>query len=202
MMDPIEKVVPLHHSGIQTNTENSIEATNQKDALTLFEKVKQRLLNVNEWHHFAGTPSAEFQLTDDKGNEVQRPIRKGDHFKINIPAPKSVSGEGSDWVRVEEVEMKKDQDLEWVAIHVRPATNPGNELKDVAHFFTNEATSSFVVRREGNTITAGVYGRNEKPNTETEKVIDKIRNTAVAAGAISGFAKLQWKGLVNGLTDI
>ena len=56
-----------------------------------------------------------------------------------------------------------------------------------------------MVKREHTTVTAGVYGRNEKPNTKAETITDKARNTAVATGAITGFAKLQWKSLVNGL---
>jgi hypothetical protein len=69
----------------------------------------------------------------------------------------------------------------------------------VAHFFDEQSSSSFVVKREGKKITGGIYGRNEKPNTDTEKLVDKIRNIAVAGGAISGLSKLQWKSLVNGL---
>ena len=83
-------------------------------------------------------------------------------------------------------------------MRVRPATNPNNDRQDVAHFFSDEATSNFMVKREGTTITAAVYGRNEKPNTGAEKAVDKARNTAVATGAVSGFSKLQWKSLVNG----
>ena len=71
----------------------------------------------------------------------------------------------------------------------------------VWHFFTEEASSCFLVKREKNTVTAGVYGRNEKPNTAAETFIDKARNTAVAAGAMTGFSKLQWKSLVNGLME-
>jgi hypothetical protein len=44
-----------------------------------------------------------------------------------------------------------------------------------------------------------VHGRNEKPNTEANAVIDKTRNTMVATGAIVGFSSAQWKSLVNGL---
>ena len=57
----------------------------------------------------------------------------------------------------------------------------------------------FVVKREQATVTAGVYGRNEKPNTKAETIVDKARNTTIATGAITGLAKLQWKSLVNGL---
>jgi hypothetical protein len=56
-----------------------------------------------------------------------------------------------------------------------------------------------MVKREHNKVTAAVYGRNEKPNTKTETVTDKARNAAIAGGAVTGFSKLQWKRLVNGL---
>jgi hypothetical protein len=44
-----------------------------------------------------------------------------------------------------------------------------------------------------------VHGRNEKPNTNSDAVADKIRNTLVGLGAIAGFSKIQWKNLVKGL---
>jgi hypothetical protein len=69
----------------------------------------------------------------------------------------------------------------------------------VAHFFSDEATSNFIVQRRGLEVIAAVLGRNEKPNTGAEKIIDKARNTAVATGAVTAFSKLQWKSLVNGL---
>ena len=126
-------------------------------------------------------------------------VQKGDHFKIDVPGPGSLTGDGYDWVQVEAIEEKEDKNQQNIALLVRPATNPGNDHKDVAHFFSDEATSCFMVKRENDTVTAGVYGRNEKPNTAAETLVDKARNTAIATGAITGFAKLQWKSSVNGL---
>lgn len=190
--------VPENSTGAETNTEESIELENADAARKIFMIAKERLLSVNQWHKLAGKASADFQLTDSKGNEVDRAARIGDHFKIDLPAPGSKTGEGHDWVKIEAMEENENM----VMIRVRPATNPCNEMEDVAHFFSSEASSSFMVRREDNKIIAGVYGRNEKPNTDTETVTDKIRNAAVAVGAISGFAKLQWKSLVKGIVDI
>ena len=48
-------------------------------------------------------------------------------------------------------------------------------------------------------ITAGVYGRNEVPNTKSEAVMDKVRNAAVALGAILGASRVQWESLVHGI---
>jgi len=190
-----EEVIPENNKGIQTNTESSIELATEKEAKDFYKIVRERLLRVNKWHQYAGSATADFQLTDEKGNPVERVPQKGDHFKIKIPGPGTVTGEGNDWVQIEEIE----EDDNFIGIRVRPATNPTNDRKDVAHFFDEESTSSFLAKREGKRVTAGVYGRNEKPNTDTETVVDKVRNAAIATGAISGFSKLQWKSLVNGL---
>ena len=190
-----EEVIPENHSGIQTNTESYIEISKTEELRQFFSLVKSRLLHINSWHELAGKATADFQLCNDKGQPVDRKPQTGDHIKIDIPGPGSVTGEGDDWVRIEEVIEENDS----ACIRVRPATNPLNERKDIAHFFSEEATSTFMVRLDENKIIAGVYGRNEKPNTDSEKLIDKIRNTAIATGAISGFAKLQWKNLVLGL---
>jgi hypothetical protein len=194
----VDRIVPEHHEGFQTNTESSVELNSEADAKRLFEKVKQRLLQINNWQQYAGNATADFQLTDKKGNPVNRIPQTGDHIKIDIPGPGTKTGEGHDWVQIEAIEQNDN----FIGIRVRPASNPENKEEVVAHFFSEETTSSFIVKREAKKITAGVYGRNEKPNTKSETLADKIRNATVATGAVSGLSKLQWKSLVNGLVNI
>ena len=197
--EELNDLIPDQQTGAESNTENVTELSSEEEASRFFEDVKQRLLRVNDWHEISGALTADFQLTDAQGTDVFRPAQQGDHFRIDIPGPGTVTGEGYDWVQIEKLEEGNEPGSQMVAIRVRPATNPNNERNDVAHFFSEEATSSFIVKREGTKITAGVYGRNEKPNTHTETVVDKARNTAVATGATGGFAKLQWKSLVTAL---
>ena len=201
-MDLEPGLIPSQKLGAQSETESSIDCPDKKECDHLYEVVKQRLFTVNNWHDYAGKLTAVFQLTDENGVEVNRHAQREDYFRIDIPAPGSQTGDGYDWVRVEEVKEGEEQGDRFVAIRVRPAPNPGNDNKDVAHFFTDQATSSFVVKQEGNKLIAAVYGRNEKPNTDAEKVMDKTRNALVASGAVSGFSKLQWKSLVEGLLDV
>jgi hypothetical protein len=201
MMEP-EKTIPEHQDGVDVNVEDSVELSNEEEAKRFFRVVKGRLVNVNQWKEWAGALSAGFQLTDEQGKDVDAPPVKGSYFKIDIPAPGIVTGEGYDWVQVEEVKEEAQDDSEYASIRVRPAPSPVNEKKDVAHFYTDEATSNFIVRRDGNKVTAGVYGRNEKPNVKkSDTVIDKIRNAVVGTGGVSGFSKLQWKALVSGLLE-
>lgn len=194
-----DELIPQQQKGNKSDTESIQECSSLEEAKELFQLAKRRLLNVNTWHDTAGMLTADFKLCDPQGNEVDRTVQKGDHFKINIPGPGNISGEGYDWVRVEAIDEIQEDNEESVIIRVRPTTNPQNNRHDVAHFFTEEATSNFMVKRSGNKVSAEVHGRNEKPNTKAETIIDKARNTAIATGAVTGFAKLQWKSLVNGL---
>ena len=198
-MENPKKIIPEQQTGTAVDVEDNVECSNEEEAKNFFQQVKERLLNINAWHQYAGTLSADFRLTDGDGNEVNRKPQKGDYFKINLPAPGIKTGEGFDWVQIEEIMESSDESI---AIRVRPASSPINNRKDVAHFYTDEATSNFIVKREGNKVTAGVYGRNEKPNVkETDSLLDKARNAVVGTGGISGFSKLQWKALVNGLLN-
>lgn len=201
MIEP-ENTIPEHEGGVDVNVEDSVKLSSEKEAQNFFGVVKDRLLNVNHWKEWAGALSASFQLTNEQGQEIDAKPQQGNYFKINIPAPGIVTGEGYDWVQIEEVKEEAENDGEYIAIRVRPAPSPVNENSDVAHFYTDEATSNFIVRRDGTKVTVGVYGRNEKPNVkEADTMIDKIRNAVVGTGGVSGFSKLQWKALVSGLLE-
>lgn len=195
------EIIPEQKTGAKTDIESSHELSSLEEAREFFKVCRLRLLNVNDWGKLAGVASADFKLTDASGNEIQRPeAQVGDHFKINIPGPGTVTGEGYDWVKIESIEDNTNDNAdEALAIRVRPATSPVNANPDVAHFFTDEATSSFVVERRGNAVYAGVHGRNEKPNTKADAAVDKTRNAMVALGAMAGFSNVQWKKLVNGV---
>lgn len=183
------------------NVEDSVRLANEAEAKSFYQVVKNRLLNINRWKDWAGALSAGFALTNEDGQAIDTFPRAGNYFRINIPAPGIVSGEGYDWVRIEEVKEESEGNREYTVIRVRPARSPLNKTDDTAHFYTEEATSNFVVQRKGLDVSAGVHGRNEKPNVETETVIDKIRNAVVGTGAVAAFSKLQWKALVKGLLE-
>jgi hypothetical protein len=199
--DKNEEIIPPHHEGSRKDVDYFVDAVDENDARKLFMTARNRLVNVNHWQEYATPLSATFRLTDLNGNEVDRTAETGDHFKIDLPAPAPKSGSGFDWVRIEAIEDRSNPDGadEFMAIRVRPASDPKSNSDEVAHFFTAEATSSFVLERHGTKVKAAVYGRNEQPNTETPHVIDKVRNALVGATAIAGLSNIQWKNLMIGL---
>lgn len=194
-----ETGIPLQKGGASSDTDATATLGSADDAKDFYNVVKQRLQLVSHWQEWAGAATAHFQLTDGEGKAVDRAAQEGDYFKIDIPGPGPASGDGFDWVRVETINETTSHNKEQISIQVRPVSSPGNDKKDVAHFFSGESSSCFMVTRDENKVTAGVHGRNEKPNTDTETLADKARNVAIATGAVAAFSKMQWKSLVNGL---
>jgi len=203
MKKSIDSLIPRQQRGSESNTESSVIADSVEDAKVLFSRAMERLKDVNNWGNIVKGMTSSFQLTDQNGKPVERTVQKGDFFKIDVPGPGPVSGGGYDWVSIEAIEDQSNTDAEeeYFAMKVRPASAPINDETEVAHFFDDVATSSFVVSRNQNTVIAGVYGRNEIPNINIDKTVDKARNTVMALSAIAGFSKLQWKNLVTALIE-
>lgn len=194
-------LVPENQHGVTIDSTASKELKDIDEAKAFYQIVKQRLLDVNRWHRVAGAASAEFQLVDINGHEVNRNVEKGDYFKIDIPGPGSKAGEGYDWVQVEDLQEVSRPNVDSIGLRVRPSTNPFAKDESIAHFYSEESTSTFIVTRENDKITVTIYDRNTKPNTDSETIMDKLRHVAAGIGAILGGSKLQWKGLAEGLVS-
>jgi hypothetical protein len=199
----MDNIIPEQQTGIETNTEHSVDATDREEAVSWYRIARRRLFDVNNWNEISGAGSSIFTITNEKGVETRENARTGLYFKIDVPGPGPAAGDGFDWVYIEEAgERGNDEAPEQLSfIRVRPCSNPANDKSDTAHFLKEAATSTFLVARKENRLIAGVYGRNEKPNTDADNIVDKIRNAVVGLGAVGGAAKIQWKSLVRGILD-
>lgn len=193
--------IPAQEEGSKINVDSSIDTKNIEEAKSLFEIAKSRLLDVNNWQKLTGKLLANFQLTDQSGNPTFSPIQEGMYFKIDIPGPGTNAGEGFDWVTVEKIEEYNAPDIESIGIRVRPALNPLSTNKDIAHFYSREATSTFTVTREMRKVTAAVYDRNTKTNKDSDQLSDQLRNAIVGMSGIISFSRIQWKSLTNALIE-
>jgi hypothetical protein len=193
--------IPEQHQGDQSDVGDHLDTSTRRQGHSTFVEASRRLLNVNNWHELAGKVAAKFQLTDSNGEKLDRLAKVGDYIQINIPGPGLATGEGYDWVRVEAIEDKPDpgSSHESLVMRVRPTPSPVNEEKDVAHFFDESATSTFMIERNDLQVVASVHGRNEVPNKDVGRTLDKIRNTVVANAATSGISAFQWSLLTQGL---
>lgn len=199
MKNWLSMLVPENETGKQNDLEYSETPDTISEAKKLFEIATQRVFDVNHWHEITGFASADFKLKDANGRDCKRPVQEADFIRIHIPGPGPEAGDGYDWVKVEKIIEQRGpaSDKEIIGIRVRSCKNPQNSTEETAHFFTDDATSSFVLQRVGNKVTASYHGRNEVVNTETDTIKDKIRNALVGAGALAGISELQWKALIK-----
>jgi hypothetical protein len=193
--------IPSQQKGGKSTTTHTVKASSSALAVKTFNNAREKLLQVNHWHDICGPHSAHFQLTDNDGQPLEHAAQPGDHIRIDLPAPANRLGHGYDWVIIEAIDDKCSPtgSCSYIAMRVRPSDNPERNTPATAHFYESTATSSFIVERRGNSVRAGVYGRNELPNDETPKLWDKIRNTLISLMAMIGLHKPQWKSLVMGL---
>ena len=193
--------IPPQHTGDRSDVEEHIETSTPRQAHSTFVEASRRLLGINEWKDLSGPLSASFLLTDNSGNKLDRAPKPGDFIRINIPGPGTATGEGYDWVRIESIDDRPNPagNEESLAMRVRPVASPVNNEQDVAHFFDDTATSTFMIERKDLRVTASVHGRNEQPNKDVERPVDKMRNAVVANMATSGVAARQWTMLTKGI---
>ena len=197
------KIIPENTKGKHTDVEHSFTAGNREEALDIFKRAAKRMLNINIWHQLGGFATADFFLTDTKGETIERLGASGDFIKIDIQGPGPSVGDGYDWVRIEALEDRSDPggNEESIAMRLRSCKKPGQEGDDTAHFFTSDATSTFIIYRKQNEITSFYHGRNEVLNTDTAKTLDNLRNILMGGVALIGVSELQWSALIKSFLE-
>jgi hypothetical protein len=198
-MDLGEKIIPEQKTGMAIEVSADVVAKANHEATELFKMAVSRLQQINDWDKIAVGLSATFTLVNEKGEKLMRSPEKGDYFKIDIPVPGTKSGDGFDWVQVEEIIETDNGDTESYGFRVRPAGNPCKPSDETAHFYSSESSSTFLITRNYNAVSAKIFDRNTKPNLEAKSAVDQIRDTVVGMAGLVGFSKLQWKSLVEGI---
>ena len=191
--------IPPQKEGGSLDTIAKVKFNSIESAKEFYEIAKNRLLHISGWAEICEVPLSTFILCDQLGNQIFRPAVEGDLLKIDIPGPGLSSGGGYDWVRIEKINEEITGDISVFTLQARPTANPVNEDSSIAHFFSEQATSTFQVKQIGNTVSAEEHGRNEVPNTDTSKFSDQVRNTFIGWTAKIGLSFPQWKSLVDGI---
>lgn len=191
--------IPEQYEGKQLDLNAGRDFSDEQAAKNFYLLVKRRLLRAFEWYDIAEIPAATFTLSDPHGAEILREMRVGDVIRIDIPGPGSPKGDGYDWVKVDKIDEDHEEHGDLFSITLRPTSNPTETDEEVAHFFTNLATSTLLVRRVGTHVEVEYHGRNELINDQSESITDQLRNAVVGFAAKMGFSFSQWKSLIEGM---
>lgn len=194
-------LIPEQKEGKHNDLEHSVSLVDMEEAGDCFRRAKKRLLNPKIWHELGGIFSAEFVLVDSAGETPRRLAQVGDMYRIDLPGPGPKAGNGYDWVRVDAIDDRSDDQSgeELFALRLVPTCNPYNRNPATAHFFTASASSTFILRRNGTEVTASYHGRNETANRDTNSGMDNVRNAVMGSAALAGLSELQWTSLLHSL---
>lgn len=195
--------VPNQIKGSFHDTESQKNFESADATISQFKNLKERFFNINQWKSYCGEGFADFKLFDSDGVSVERDPIIGDYIRIDIPGPGNFEAKGFDWVEIVDIDQNIDKVvLESYIMICRPSKTPLHpKTSHIAHFYSDEGTSSFIICRGGQYIKAGIYGRNEYPNLNAG-FLDKMRNILIGVGGMMGISKIQWKRLTDGLLDI
>ena len=144
-----KKIIPPQEKGSHSGATAERQANSLQEARQLYAAAKQRLLDINRWHEYSGKPTATFQLTDNNGKEITGPSKPGNLIRIDLPGPGPQKGDGYDWVYIEDIQEENSAEEDFFGIRVRPVAAPVSDESASSHFYTPDATSSFVVKRQG-----------------------------------------------------
>jgi hypothetical protein len=165
---------------ISSSARTSHAYGSEADARAAFASRAKTLADVGQWTALSGRENAKFDLFDRSGAAVAgRSAAVGDFVRVQLPGQKQY-----DWVRVEDVSVSADR----VGIRVRPTFDPTKRPATpdvVAHFFSRETTNTFLIERNGASVTARVEGRDESANVGARAggLDSAIRNRAACEGA-------------------
>jgi len=194
--------VPTQQRGSHLDVQKECQFRDPQETMESFELLKARFFSINHWKEICGGMSADFRLFDQSGVYVDRMPQEGDFIRVDIPGPGDIYEKGFDWVRIVKIDERiYDGQLERYLILCRPSSAPNSKKNHVAHFYSPQSSSSFLIERGATYIKAGVYGRNELPNYAHTGLMGKIRNFFIYLGGAMRMTKMQWKSLVEGLMD-
>ena len=166
--------------------------TNPEEAIRQFKRSRDKLFDVNKWSDLPGISSGFKMYTASGEVKASGNPEIGDFILIDLPGPTPET-----WVEV--IDRKEREGL--AEFTVRPSPDPrekGEKVRDVEHFFSDEATSTFRVELKDNTLYACEIGKEEAPNNKSEKAGGRgLVNTVIAMGGWMAFQEMQW----NKLTD-
>ena len=196
----MKHLIPAQHEGNDMDISDSVEFENEILAKNFYLEAKNRLLAINNWNEVAKVPVSTFEHLDAFGKHSEERPQEGDFVKIDIPGPGLWSTSGYDYVQIEQINESSDTEHDLITLTLRPSYMPHQDHDhETKHFFKNMATSSFHVKRDGKTVEASYFGRNEIMNLELDSILDRLRNIFVALGAKLGASYPQWKSLIEGI---
>jgi len=181
---------------VSSVTNATRNCSSETEAKNVFQRLIQKLFNIEQWN--AESNFSSFALFDENGfTKMEKITAVGDFIRITLPG----SGK-DDWVKIVEIYDAADE----IVLTVQPSPNPTDKEDNstTSHFFTNDSTNNFCLKKNGIKLNFYVIGLGEKSNSEdTSGIVETVRNFATAnIGHYLGIQKAQWQNFCDNFVEI
>jgi hypothetical protein len=169
---------------------SSKEYNTEEEAKNAFSRSVEKLFDVEKWSKLPGIASTFELYGKDGAKKSSKKPAVGDHLRILIPGPMP-----ENWVEV--IDLKRSENV--ASFTVKPDLDPQERFeKDVEHFFSDNARSTFKVERKGKVIEGCEIGESEDINNDGVKAgRRKVVNIISAEAGWVIFQEIQWRKLAD-----
>lgn len=188
----VQHLLPVNIIGSENNAVSFIDCNSETEAFDRFRRFSQKLTEINGWNQYAGKNPTSFYLHSKEENKLAV-TQLNDLIKIKMPAPENKLGNGFDWVAVNKIENIEEREVKVFLLQMRPHSCAESANGNIAHFYTQEASNTFILAKKNKIIQFSIHGRNEVANTNRVGFLHSLRNFFVAGGGIFGGSKVQWQ---------
>lgn len=166
-----------------------------------FDAIKANLLNVNNWSTYTGITKTYFTLFDQQGVEAFRAPLVKDLIRIEFPiiSPNKQLSPLYDWVEIKDFQQIRTEYYQAVIMQLCPTKCPTIGSQCANHFFTDDASNTFILIQTADLLSLSIHGRNEFPNIFIESKLKAFRNLMIAGLGFVGASKHLWENIARGI---
>lgn len=195
--ETIINLIPIQKKG---NSRDSISFCENQDIHLLYDKVKNRLLDINNWYKYTSITNLNFQIFSEDKNPIERFLLKDDLIRIEFLKDNSLPIFDivmNDWVIVEKINEFENESYKCFILQLAPYQS--NSCKEMKHFYNSEASNTFILLKENDKVTLSIHGRNEYPNFRSKSKLSIFRNIMMANLGIIGVDRFLWDKFAENL---
>jgi hypothetical protein len=197
---------PVSDRGAAPEQPVFVNAHSEEEAIEIFWRATDRLLDVNHWSGLCGPLPPLFRLTDNQGAPLVGKAAPGNHIRVGNPGPAIDGGETAGWLRVEKIEHHAiSASYELFVLQMKSFPNPIQDASARNSSLPKDTpTSSLIIERDRQYISATIYsppGPSDIPYDSNSPGGSRGQRTSTEEPVpdITGVSRHQWYVLSNAL---
>lgn len=195
-----ELLVPTNTEGKALDIQKQLKLQSVLKAKKLYGKAHHLLLKPVQWASVINMPGTiHFLMKKNASSKNEGVLELNDWVGMDLGGEGHSKNDRITWMRVDQLMENFDNAYdETLAIRMRPVPDPEGKSISTENPFQSSATSTFILKRSGQTVTVSYHGRNEMPHLSGMKFKNKLRNAVTSFLFMAGYSRMLWSSFLKG----